>query len=251
MALNASGLDLTPATLRDQVYLPARAGSLQPEMLASARRYGRLAVVLPPRLDSLLQTVAGGTPVIVLQNLALPLFPRWHYAVVIGYDRASDEILLHSGQQARLRMSLSTFEYTWGRSGHWAMIAVAPAQPPAHLDPTRWLQGAVALEALDPAAAGHAYSALTVREPESYPAWMGRGNTAFALADFREAVVAFGHATALQPEQADAWNNLARALHASGQMEAGLTAAQRAVTLGGPRLERYRETLRRFALTTP
>ncbi|MGF1643351.1 MAG: PA2778 family cysteine peptidase [Thiotrichales bacterium] len=247
MALGSSGHSITPDALREQVFLPARGGSLQPEMLATARRHGRLALVLPPRLDAVLQTVAAGWPVIVLQNLSLPVFPRWHYAVVVGYHLAADAIVLHSGRNERLRLPLAVFEYTWGRSRHWAMIASAPDQLPAHIDATTLLRAAVALEPVDAAAARLAYAALVQRDATLYPAWMGLGNTAHAAADPKAAADAFRAASQLRPDHADAWNNLARALHATGQFDEGHRAALRAVELGGARSELYRQTLRLFA----
>jgi len=49
--LTASGADTTPAALTSEVYLPGRRGSLQSELLASARRHARVAYVLDPSVD--------------------------------------------------------------------------------------------------------------------------------------------------------------------------------------------------------
>jgi hypothetical protein len=49
----------------------------------------------------------------------------------------------------------------------------------------------------------------------------------------------------LRPGSADAWNNLALMLLRDGQRDAAVDAARRAVEIGGPRLEHYRETLAR------
>ena len=76
MVFNAAGVAVTPQVLLEQVYLPARKGSLQVEMLAATRRQGLLALTLPPNLTALLQEVAAGHPVLVLQNLSLPVYPR-------------------------------------------------------------------------------------------------------------------------------------------------------------------------------
>jgi tetratricopeptide (TPR) repeat protein len=243
MALAASGADTTPDALQPLVYLPAREGSLQPEMLAAARRLGRLAVVLPPRLDAVLSEVAAGRPVIVLQNLSLPIAPVWHYAVVIGYDVARDEITLHSGVTAQERMPLEVFERTWARSGHWAMVVDRPDRLPQTPAPEQLAAAAIALERVDPAAARSAYEALTRRAPELLLAWIGLGNTAYAARDYPLAARAFERATRLDPDAADAWNNLALAQLALGRRDDARTAVLRAISLGGPRAPRYRETL--------
>lgn len=242
MALNAGGLATTPEALQPQVYLPAREGSLQPEMLATARRHGRLAVTLPPRLDAVLAEIADGRPVIVLQNLALPIVPKWHYAVAIGYDLDRSEIVLHSGLTERQWMPFTVFERTWARGGHWAMVATDPARLPRTPEPDALLAAAIALERVDRAAARAAYDALTRRAP-SLLAWMGLGNTAYAAGDHAQAARAFEQATRLDAGSGDAWNNLANTLFALGQREDAAQAARRAVALGGPRAERYRATL--------
>ena len=102
MLLAAAGMAITPDELMPQVYVPEREGSLPPEMLAAARRNGALAMTIAPRLADLLTEVSAGNPVLVLQNLSLPIFPLWHYAVVIGFDLDKGELLLHSGTTERL-----------------------------------------------------------------------------------------------------------------------------------------------------
>jgi len=243
MVLAADGLAVAPEALVPQVFLPARGGSLQAEMLATARRHGRLAVVLPARLDAVLTEVAAGRPVIVLQNLSLPLAPRWHYAVLIGFDLARQQVTLHSGKTAGQTLPLPLFERTWARSGHWAMVAVRPERLPATPDAESLLAAAVALERSDAGAARRAYEALAAHNPDLYGAWLGLGNTRHAAGDLAGAAQAFMRATQADPRAADAWNNLALTRLALGQLDEARRAAQRAVAIGGPRAARYRETL--------
>jgi tetratricopeptide (TPR) repeat protein len=243
MVLAFSGASVTADALVPQVYLPAREGSLQAEMLATARRHGRLAVTLPPRLESILDEVAGGQPVIVLQNLALAALPRWHYAVVVGFDRQREHIVLHSGTTERLQMPLAVFERTWARAGHWAMVAAAPDALPRAADPATLLAAAAALERVDAGAAERAYAALTRRDPALHGAWFGLGNARHATGDLEGARLAFVRATEVDTDAADAWNNLAWTESELGRAEAARAAALRAISLGGPRAVRYRETL--------
>jgi tetratricopeptide (TPR) repeat protein len=243
MALAYDGAPVTAHSLVPEVYLPGRAGSLQAELLAATRRHGRLAVVLPPRLDALLAEVAAGRPVIVLQNLALPAFPRWHYAVVIGFDLERGTVLLHSGTTARLAMPLAPFERTWARSGHWAMTATGPDAPPLTADMATLLAAAAALERVDARAATRAYAALTERDRGQFAAWFGLGNARHAGGDLAGARQAFARAAEIDPAAADAWNNLALTELALGRTADARAAARRAVALGGPRAARYRDTL--------
>jgi tetratricopeptide (TPR) repeat protein len=243
-ALVNSGVTTSPEALLSQVYLPEREGSLQTEMLAAARRQERLAYRLAPRLEDVLQEIAAGTPVVVLQNLAFAFIPRWHYAVVVGYDRTTEEIVLRSGTTRRLVMTLSNFERTWARGDHWAMVALPPERLPATAAEDAYVAAAVALERVSANAAQRAYAAALSRWPRNLVARIGSGNLAYAMKDFAAAEAAYRQATRDHPHAADAWNNLAQVLLETGRKDAALGAAQRAVALGGPRLTQYETTLK-------
>lgn len=232
----------SPDALRDDVFLPGREGSLQLEMAATARRHGFLAYYPPPRLEDVFGEVAAGNPVIVLQNLSLPILPKWHYAVLVGYDLPGGEVILRSGLERRLVLPMSTFEHTWARSGHWAMLALPPRRLPATADENRYVAAAVALERTAPAAARVAYGTALVRWPKSLIARIGQGNAAYAAGDFRTAAAAYRQATRDHPQAADAWNNLAEALKRQGRLAEARRAVERALALGGPRTETYRQT---------
>ncbi|MET0519171.1 MAG: PA2778 family cysteine peptidase, partial [Burkholderiaceae bacterium] len=131
MLLQAAGVQARAAELKPQVFLPGRRGSLQLELLVAARRHGLPAYRLAPSLQALLTEIAAGHPVLVFENLSLPIYPVWHYAVVIGYDRERGTLRLHSGRTAEMEMSLSTFERTWARGDSWAMVALPVDQLPA------------------------------------------------------------------------------------------------------------------------
>lgn len=241
--MNHAGRETTPEALVAQVYLPGRQGSLQAELLAATRRHALVAYVLEPRLEALLREIAAGSPVLVLQNLALDWAPQWHYAVAIGYDLDARRIILRSGVTQRLAMSLDTFERTWARGGGWAMVALPPGRLPATAAERPYLSSVAALERLHPAAAMPGYEAALVRWPGSALAALGLGNARYAQRDLAGAATAYRRATELAPASADAWNNLAQALIDQGRRDEAQAAARQAVALGGPRLAAYRLTL--------
>ena len=74
----------------------------------------------------LLAEVDAGHPVIAFQNLGLGWLPRWHYAVVTGYDLDAREISMHSGELSRLTMDFALFERTWRRGDYWAITLLPP-----------------------------------------------------------------------------------------------------------------------------
>ncbi|MBI2313776.1 MAG: PA2778 family cysteine peptidase [Betaproteobacteria bacterium] len=235
MALNAAGRGVAPESLVDQVYVPARKGSFQVEMLAAARRNGLVAVELAPRIEDVLRELAAGTPVIVLQNLGFSWFPTWHYAVAVGYDLKEGEIVLRSGTRERTRIPFPAFEFTWEDGRHWAMVVMAPERLPATVDEARYAAAVVALERIGRVVeARAAYRSMFSRWPRSLAAAMGLGNTHYALGEIAPAEAAFRKAAADHPDSAAAFNNLAIILAEQGRYEEALQTVERAIGLGGP-----------------
>jgi tetratricopeptide (TPR) repeat protein len=243
--LNAKGKRVTPEALTKQVFLPARSGSLQIEMLAAARRHGMFAMQATPWIADLLAEVEAGNPVVVLQNLALSWYPQWHYAVVVGYDLAAGELVLRSGAQRRQVMALSTFEHTWQRSNYWAMIVTSPGEIPRTAKEEAYLRAAIALEqTAQPQAAEAAYAAALKRWPRSLGARVGLGNTLHARGDLPGAEAAFRQATLDHPQSIVAWNNLAETLAQQQRYPDALKAAEQAASLQGPNRAAAQATLK-------
>ncbi|HVB47510.1 MAG TPA: PA2778 family cysteine peptidase [Burkholderiales bacterium] len=236
------GVEITPEALSEQLGVPEGEGSMQAGMLAAIRRHGLVAYRLNPGLQDLLREVSGGNPVVVLENLSLPLYPSWRYAVVVGYDLPARALLLRSGRSFRMKMALGEFERAWARSGYWALLALPPDQLPASGDAERYAGAAMALERVSPAAARRAYATALQRWPHDLSARLGLGNTAYAAGDLPAAEAAYRSALRDHPEAADAWNGLARTLYRLHRKDQALAAAERAVALGGPRQAQYRET---------
>ena len=240
MLAQHAGVVLRPDELTAQVYVPGRQGAFTVEMLAATRRQALLAYPLRPRVEDVLREVASGNPVLVFQNLSLPVYPVWHYAVVIGFDRERNTVTLHSGVTERLQMSLFTFERTWARGGHWAMVALPPARLPATAEPDSFMVAAAALERGQVAAAEVAYATALQTWPGQRAALLGLGNTAYALGRKDEAAQRFASATREHADFADAWNNLAQVRLEQGRWKEAADAIVQAVLIGGVRAESYR-----------
>ena len=240
MLLRTAGKPATIEQLKPQVFLPGRKGSLQTEMLVAVRRQGLPAYVVPPRLDALLTELAAGHPVIVFQNLSLDIAPVWHYAVAVGYDKERRTILLHSGKTARQEMELPVFERTWARGDYWAMTTLPPDQLPASLDGAQTGAALAALERLNGNAARKGYTAALTRWPGEPVLLLGAGNTAYAAKDRRAAAQAYARLTDVRPDIPEGWNNLAQVLYEQGLRYKAALAIERAVALGGPRLDQYK-----------
>jgi tetratricopeptide (TPR) repeat protein len=244
MVLDTTGLDVKPDDLTPQVFLPEREGSLQIELIAAARRYGRVPYVLRPQLESVLAEVASGNPVLVLQNLGLSWWTQWHYAVVVGFDLADDGLVLRSGHEARHVVSLELFERTWRRADYWAMVVLPPDRLPDTAEEIPYLTSVATFEPLKHwQAASKAYAAALERWPRSLVARIGLGNSLHAMGDLRGAEAAYRQATRDHPDAAVAFNNLAQTLADEGKWNDAEVEAKRAVDLGGPLTGAYADTL--------
>jgi tetratricopeptide (TPR) repeat protein len=229
MVLRHIGRDVSAEQLADAVFLPARGGTLQTEMLAGARRHDALSQRVPGRLDALLREVQAGHPVVVLQNLGLAIAPTWHYAVLIGFDRARDELVLRSGLTERQTLSFTTFEHTWARGGHWAMVALSPGELSASADERSTVDAALAFERVAaPASAARVYDALLQRWPADLPAAIGLGHARLKQGDAAGAEAAWQRA-AEQHDSAAAWNNLAMLRWQRGDRVGARAALERAL----------------------
>lgn len=243
--LGGSGVKVSPDELAPQVYLPARKGSLQIEMMAAARRYGLISYELAPRFEDVLREIAAGTPVIVLQNLGLR--EGWHYAVAVGYDYVEGELILRSGVTEREVLPFTAHEMVWKRSGYWAMIAVPPERIPATADEARWLAAIAALERAGGAKpARAAYAAFLERWPGNVNAAAGLANAYHALGELRAAENVLRTAAQRAPDSVVVLNNLAQVLSDLGRHEEALPYIQRAAAAGGPfaaAVEQTRQTV--------
>lgn len=247
MVLAWSGLPVTQEDLVPQVYTQGREGSLRSDLLAAARRNGRLAVEIG-RLPDLLTEIAAGHPVLVFQNLSLDWLPQWHFAVAIGYDLEARELVLHSGRYAHRVTALDTFERTWARGDYWALIVLPPDSLPASGGETTVLRAAAGLErSRRLAEAATAYTAMLRRWPGSLGALMGLGNARYAQSDLAAAEVAFRGAIRWHPEAPAPWNNLAYVLVGLGRKTEAVEAARRAVLLSGDGADNYRATLQEIS----
>lgn len=223
--LQGSGLRVTPAELEDRIYLPERRGSLQTELIAAARRYGRMPYRVDPELSAILDELYAGHPVLVLQNLGVRSYALWHYAVVVGYRPRAGELVLRSGRTRRLSMDITRFAQSWADAGHWGLVVLEPGVLPARPDARRYLAAAAALEEVGQMeAASAAYRRAASRWPGDAVAWLGLGNAHFMSGDYGAARQAFVQALALDPGNLAAENNLALSLSRLGCR--GLAAAR-------------------------
>jgi hypothetical protein len=230
--LGFSGVNAaTPDRLVKQVFVPARHGSLQLEMLAAPRTYGRVSYQLAPKYGDLLREVAAGNPVVVLQDVGLmsPMLPQWHYAVVNGFDYPSGTIYLRSGTNPRQEMPFTYFERQWQAGSYWAMVVTPPDRIPATATEDGWVNAVIATSraaGADTAVKG--YEAALKRWPNDLPAMIGLANILNERGDHTRAIAVLRDAQAKHPQSSIVANNLAQALSDAGRHAEALALIDKA-----------------------
>jgi tetratricopeptide (TPR) repeat protein len=253
--LGAAGDDAHPDALVREIYTPGLGGSLQLELVAAARARGFLPYRIAPELDALLAELVAGRPVLVLQNLGLRSLPAWHYAVVIGADPASEQLVLRSGTERRLLMPAARFLRSWDRAGRWGLVLLAPGELPAAPDRANYFDAVAALEDTGRhAAAARAWEAAVARWPEEPVARFGLATARYLAGDLPAARAGYEALIELQPEHAGALNNLAHLLAELGCPASARPLAERAVAAAPPGSEiaaAAAETLRELPADAP
>lgn len=244
--LTASGVPVKLDDLVKKVYIPAREGAIQVELLAATRTSGRLPYLLNESLAAIVSELQAGRPVVVLQNLGVSMIPRWHYSVVVGVDAAQDVVILRSGTDKRRQTPLNVFLRTWARSDYWAMSVLRPGVLPADVDRERYFSSVVGLEQAGMhAEAISAWRAALAEWPDSPVALFGLGNAFLSINEFAEAEKVYRELLAAQPALNVARNNLAMALAGQARYAEAIAEINEAVALerDAVLIEELRDTL--------
>lgn len=217
MVFNHRGIAAEPDDLTRRVYIPAREGSLQIEMVAAAREQDLLAYPLEGNITALLTELAAGNPVLVMQNLRFDWYPQWHYAVAVGYDLNRDVLILHTGLDKAKPQALTVFAHTWNRADRWARVIVPPNKLPATAEALPYLTATADLEQTGRLrAAETAYRTALDQWPEEPAARFGLGNVTWSQGRRTEAARIFIDVAETHPDFTPGWQNLATALEQLG-----------------------------------
>lgn len=211
MVANYAGLSTSADELSQILYTPGARGTYQNDLIAATRRMGLIAVPIN-ETRQIIQEINSGLPILIFQNLGLSWIPKWHYAVVIGYDWQNNEMILHSGEYQNYRMALSTFENTWQRVDSWGHVLVRPGTIPVTASELSMVKATAGLElALHLDDAQISYEKILARWPQSLGALIGLGNIHYQKKEFMKARDYLKMATEAHPQSPGAKNNYALA----------------------------------------
>lgn len=243
MVLEWSGEKVELPVLRSEVFSDARDGSMVHDLVAAARRHGKLSYFLSPSLRAVFTELAENRPVIVLQNLGLDWMPRWHLSVAVGYDLPNGEIVLHDGSASPATISLTAFENTFSRGGHVALIATDPAKIPDTASRAKVLEALGALDRIGTrVAAKRGYEAALNRWPRDPAFSLALANL---LTEYSavEAEPILRSAVEAHPRHQALLNNYALLLAKLHRFAEAERFAGRAVEVDGPFQAHARRTL--------
>jgi len=140
--LSQQGIVVTPGLLDKPLHLPGAEAQLQQNMQSVARDYGMVVYPLDSNLPALLTQVAAGYPVMLRFTEGSTFWSTPRYAILTGYNRQKQTVLLRAGLDRRALMSFSAFESAFKDAGGWAILIQKPNQIPAQVDAQRWLKAA-------------------------------------------------------------------------------------------------------------
>lgn len=222
---------LSRKELDERTFIPAKGGTLQVELISTARANGLLVYPLEATFDTLLRELEQKHPVIVLLNRGYAWYPLWHYAPVTGYDKKNRTVLMHYSDRPNEAMSLSTFTALWKRSGNWGVVLLPPGQLPASASPKLFLRAAYDLEKTgmrDDAII--AYRAALQRWPKNIDTYFALANAYYYTHQFTEAEQTYHKLLSLDPTHTMALNNLADLLCRMGRPEEAMNMIRKAET---------------------
>ena len=243
MALNAAGASTSPDQLVSEVYLPDRKGSIQVEMLGASRRQGFIPFKVEGTIEGLIKELQAHHSVLVFQNLALPWYPQWHYAVVVGYDAASKELILHSAEDEWHRTNIGTFERTWARTGYWGFVPLKPGLLTANQNPDQLADSiAQSEQSFSPPQLQKAYSSVLKQWPDNLQSSIGLSVALYLQKRYVASERVLRNALKHHPASGVLYNNLAVVLKALNRKTKAKQAVKKAIRLE-PNNQNFAETL--------
>ena len=122
MVLQFYGAALGQEEIAQEIYLPSIRGTLNLDLELYARRRGFHARSFQGTLPRAKDELRRGHPLIVFQDLGVPLYPVPHFAVLLGYSDRARVVVLHSGLTAFRIVSYADFERSWGQRRAWGLL---------------------------------------------------------------------------------------------------------------------------------
>ncbi len=230
--------------LLKHTFTPGLKGTLQPQMKATARKYGLIPYETGKSLKDILLELSNDTSVIVLFNLGLKTLPVWHYSVVTGYDKIEKKVFLSAPNGLETWMSFEEFETFFERGGKWGISLIKPPKLPQTSTESDIIAAILDMYEIDQKEiAKQAAVAHLSNNPSSYAAMVLVANIYLKEDDYRSAAFMYNEILKIMPDEPSVLNNLATSLLKQKKYDEAKKYALKAVKIGGKFVQNYQNTL--------
>lgn len=120
MVFGYYGVLIPQQRLADELYQRKLSGSLNLDLLISARKHGFAAGMHRGSLELLRDYLRRDIPVIALVRVSSRP-ERYHYLVVIGYDDGEKTLTVHSGETRTGQLGYGEFDRVWEAADRWML----------------------------------------------------------------------------------------------------------------------------------
>ena len=217
-----------PEQIEAEELVPDSLGTATYELALASRRAGFFSRDMrfvcaadPSPMRRLIALLDAGLPVVVLVKRGFPLFARYHYVAVTGYDDTRGLVLYQDGLEPDAVDDYESFQDEWHGGGHWALVVFPPDRDFDFLTADDRLELAQLCESREMwEAAEHHYSSVLAERPaDRGQRWGG-----LALSHLRrgeEATAAYERALESDPNDPRALNNYASTSSGRGRSREG------------------------------
>jgi len=122
MVLGYYNVILSQEELAEEFYRKEISGSLNLDLLISARRHGFDAATPEGSLSLLKRYISSNVPIIIMVSSS-PGSNKYHFMVVFGYDDTHELFRIHSGRTRDGTIGYNELDRIWEPTGKW-MLAV-------------------------------------------------------------------------------------------------------------------------------
>ena len=201
--------DISQEEIAESIYLPNIKGTLTFDLENYAFNEGYFAQSLQSDIYDLGEKIKSDIPVIVMHQV-LPLFKRYHYLVVFGYDDTNEVILAYTGKEEPEILSYFNFMWKWKGADYWMLVVC----PPEKVD---WTLGTYYSNRLgllyekrnNLESAQKNYKNAFDLEPTNTTYIYNLANIYLKGKEYQHAITYYKKAISLDEQFADAYNNLA------------------------------------------
>lgn len=116
------GYKITQEEVARDVFTPEIKGAITVDMVNYARRNGFEATSYEGSLENLKEEVDKGHPLILYLHMGIPLVPRRHYMVAVGYDETKKAVIAYSGREKDILIPYEDLLRDWKRTGYWTLL---------------------------------------------------------------------------------------------------------------------------------